>query len=132
LIGGNSTGGNFFKCRKSGDGITRLRDGNSSTDERTDSRCNLRQTFIALSTWQIWIPHWTVMDLPLPAAQRYRRRRLRRLEPRAADKDPRGLKSLSIGSSSRDHGVIAVIKGFLRLIDKHCVFHISRSPSKIS
>src|SRR5690348_7959245 len=46
LVAANSNGGNFFKCCKSGDGITRLCDGNRSTDERTDAGCDLRETFV--------------------------------------------------------------------------------------
>src|SRR5919109_2708062 len=46
LVGGNSTGGNFFRRGKSGGGVTRLRDRNSTTDERTDSGRDLRETFI--------------------------------------------------------------------------------------
>jgi len=46
LVGGHSTGGNFFKCGKSLGGVSRLRDRNGSTDEGTDSGRDLRQTFI--------------------------------------------------------------------------------------
>jgi hypothetical protein len=64
-------------------------------------------------------PSWTRVSV----AQRYRRRRLWRVESRAADKDARCLKSFTISSSSCYRGVITAIERFLRLIDKHCLFH---------
>src|SRR6266581_785987 len=46
LVVDDSAGRNLFQRGKSGGGIARLRDGNSSADERTDSGRNFHQPLI--------------------------------------------------------------------------------------
>ena len=56
----------------------------------------------------------TIVNLSFPVADRDRRRGLRRLESRAADKDARSLKGLTVGHPGRHGGcVIATVEVFL-------------------